>query len=262
MAENIISADTLNSRCKNEAVCIHTDKIFDSCMDKDCIEDLHVYLGPLSQAIINATISIRPKSVELLDVALHVDDIAFNKGCYTVDVTYFYKVCGEAYPSGCKVYGLAMFEKRVVLYGGVGGTKVFSSDCNPGFHRNTNIPTAIVEAVDPLALSMKVVDRALNEVSDSDLENIPNEIAACFDEELRACPVGKQLYVTLGQFSIIRLERDTQLLIPIYDYCVPEKECIGSEDDPCALFASIPFPLDDFFPPKADPNKCAIGEID
>lgn len=260
MAEDIISAGALDPRRKQEAVCIHTDKIFDSCMDKDCIEDLHIYLGPLAQAIINATISIRPKTAELLDVAIHVDDIAFNRGCYTVDVTYFYRVCGEAYPSGCKVTGLAIFEKRVVLYGGEGGTKVFSSDCKPMFHRNTNMPTAVVEAVDPLALSMKVVDGVVNLTADNELENIPTEIAACFEEELRGCPVGKQLYVTLGQFSIIRLERDTQLLIPIYDYCVPEKECIGSEDDPCALFASIPFPLEDFFPPKAESNQCRLGE--
>lgn len=27
-----------------EAVCVHTDKITDSCLAKDCIEDLHVYL--------------------------------------------------------------------------------------------------------------------------------------------------------------------------------------------------------------------------
>ena len=25
-------------------VCIHTDQILDSCMDKDCVEDLRVYL--------------------------------------------------------------------------------------------------------------------------------------------------------------------------------------------------------------------------
>ena len=26
-----------------EAVCIHTRKIYDSCRDKDCVEDLRVY---------------------------------------------------------------------------------------------------------------------------------------------------------------------------------------------------------------------------
>ena len=61
---------------------------------------------------------------------------------------------------------------------------------------------------------------------------------------------GKKLLVTLGQFSIIRLERDTQLLIPAYDYCLPEKECVGSsEDDPCTMFGRISFPVDEFFPP-------------
>ena len=54
---------------------------------------------------------------------------------------------------------------------------------------------------------------------------------------------GKKLLVTLGQFSIIRLERDTQLLIPAYDYCMPDKACQGSsEDDPCSMFSRIHFP--------------------
>ena len=31
------------SRGIREAVCIHTRKIFDSCKDKDCLEDLRFY---------------------------------------------------------------------------------------------------------------------------------------------------------------------------------------------------------------------------
>ena len=55
-----------------------------------------------------------------------------------------------------------------------------------------------------------------------------------------------------GQFSIIRLLRTTQLLIPAYDYCLPEKECVGaSEDDPCTMFGRIRFPVEEFFPPDA-----------
>ena len=51
--------------------------------------------------------------------------------------------------------------------------------------------------------------------------------------------------------DIIRLERDTQLLIPAYDYCMPDKECQGStEDDPCTLFSRIRFPVEEFFPPN------------
>ena len=57
---------------------------------------------------------------------------------------------------------------------------------------------------------------------------------------------------TIGQFSIIRLERDTQLVVPAYDYCMPEKECPGTvSDDPCTLFSRIQFPVDEFFPPDS-----------
>lgn len=34
-------------------VCIHTDQILDSCMDKDCVEDLRVYLTRESQAALD-----------------------------------------------------------------------------------------------------------------------------------------------------------------------------------------------------------------
>ena len=64
-----------------------------------------------------------------------------------------------------------------------------------------------------------------------------------------------RLFVTLGQFSMIRLERDTQLLMPVYDYCVPSKECVcGSgcdcQEDPCELFQKVQFPVNEFFPPN------------
>jgi hypothetical protein len=68
-------------------------------------------------------------------------------------------------------------------------------------------------------------------------------------EEVSLSPESRLWYVTLGQFSIIRLERDTQLVIPVYDYCFPEKECEGgTDDDPCTIFGRIRFPVEEFFP--------------
>ena len=74
------------------------------------------------------------------------------------------------------------------------------------------------------------------------------------------------MFVTLGQFSIIRLERDSQLLMPVYDYCLPEKCCpSGSNcgnncDDPCELFQNIAFPVDQFFPPQGDNCSCETNK--
>ena len=54
---------------------------------------------------------------------------------------------------------------------------------------------------------------------------------------------GYQLFVTLGQFSIIRLERDIQLLMPAYDVCLPRRDCsnsgVGGEQDPCEIFSKL-----------------------
>ena len=61
----------------------------------------------------------------------------------------------------------------------------------------------------------------------------------------------RRFYVTLGQFTLVRLERDTQLLIPVYDYCIPQSECsCGDQEDPCGLFRNVAFPIGEFFPPS------------
>ena len=86
----------------------------------------------------------------------------------------------------------------------------------------------------------------------SQLEKIG--ILACFDDELVLQGETKRLQVTIGQFSITRMQRSTQLLIPAFDY--PTKSCTPSAVDaaqsPCELFSQIDFPMDAFFPGKND----------
>ena len=86
---------------------------------------------------------------------------------------------------------------------------------------------------------------------------IPEALLGCFDEPLVLTGECKRLLVTIGQFSIVRLERDTQLLIPTFDYCVPSKTCppVGgaSTESPCDVFSQIEFPMDAFFPGKNEP---------
>ena len=254
---------------ENKSIFVHS--LYSApCFDKDCIEDLRVYPTLGSQAYIDNAFSIRPRSAELLHVEVNVDEIAFNRSYYTVDVKYFYKVRGDAFPGCNEIVGLAVFDKRVMLYGSEGGAKTFSSDdiscmCPKlcaNQQGNLNLPIATVEAVDPIALNMKIVDPGNCHLTDAELREIPMAICTAFNEELCLNSGARRLYATLGQFSIVRLERDVQILIPSYDYCVPEKECVGgTEEDPCTLFSKIPFPVEEFFPPKGcvepdDPNWC------
>ena len=66
-----------------------------------------------------------------------------------------------------------------------------------------------------------------------------------------AQPETQRVLVTIGIFTITRLERDVQIMIPSYDFCVPRKECPSAPDDPCEVFSKIDFPTDSFFPPNA-----------
>ena len=109
----------------------------------------------------------------------------------------------------------------------------------------------MVEAVDPIVLDARIADSGCRRECDCDLCEVPGFISECFNGELCGGDDSRRIYITLGQFSIVRLERDSQLLVPVYDYCMPEKECsCGSTDDPCGLFRNIAFPVGEFFPPN------------
>ena len=255
MADRVVPGPVESSARVREAVCIRTRKIFDSCKDKDCIEDLRVYLTASSQSYLESAFSVRPRAAKLLYAEVNVEALSFNRGYYTVDVTYYYKIFGETSPGNLPISGLAVFDKRVMLFGSEGCVKSFSSDF-AAIATNSSSPIGVVEAVDPLALSMKSVDTESTLPSDMEQRTIPPEILDQFNEPLVLTGTAKRLYVTLGQFSIIRLERDTQLLIPAYDYCMPDKECegCGPSDDPCTMFSQIRFPVEEFFPPDSVPK--------
>lgn len=259
MPEKIMPGPVDDSRCIREAVCIHTRKIFDSCKDKDCIEDLRFYPRLQDADILNRAVSLKGGTARLLYVYVDVEPVTFNRGFYTIDMRFFYQVTLQAYlcaSSPVTVEGLCVFDKRVLLFGSEGGAKVYSSEfcttdtqCLP----SASLPIAVVEAVDPIVLDAKLVESCGCRPCDCDLCEIPAVVSGFFNGDLCGGEDTRRVYVTLGQFSIVRLERDTQLLIPVYDYCMPQKECSGGTDpsqDPCGLFRNIGFPVGEFFPPN------------
>lgn len=271
MPEKVVPGPVGDAACIREAVCIHTKKIFDSCRDKDCVEDLRFYPTQQSQAVIERAISVKAGGAELLYVYIDVEPVSFNRGFFTVDVRYFYRVTAHAFVGASRpveICGLCVFDKRVILFGSEGSAKIFSSKfTNDGLDAQmvskSNLPVAVVEAVDPIVLNTKLVEVCEGRTCDCELADVPQLICACFGSDLYFSGEGKRVYVTLGQFSIIRLERDTQLLMPAYDYCMPDKECscdAGGEEDPCEVFRRVSFPVDEFFPPSGRTADCCDGD--
>ena len=269
MPEKVVPGPVSDERRIREAVCIHTKKIFDSCKDKDCIEDLRVYPTRGCQEVIDRAVSVKAGCAELLYAYIDVEPVTFNRGFYTVDVRYFYRITADAFVGAARpveITGLAVFDKRVILFGSEGSAKVFTStgkNCGSDVQGlpATTAPTAVVESVDPIILGMKLVEVCQCRHNDNCCE-IPPAVCACFPEELVTGGDVHRLFVTLGQFSIIRLERDTQLLMPAYDYCMPEKDCDCGcdcrQEDPCELFRKVQFPVGEFFPPNHCPAPKSV----
>ena len=241
-----------------QAMSIHTRKITDACRDKDCIEDLRVYLTTGSQNTLDCAAGARVRCADLVYAYIDVEPVAFDRNHYCVDVTFYYRILADAIVGAARpapLTGLAVFSKRVVLCGEDSHTHVYTSDTRLGQPDGVtayaaNRPYAVVEVLDPMVLASKV-----KEVCDCNCDNalvqIPGCVKALYDEELVVSGEKRRLFVTLGQFSVIRLERDAQLVVPVLDCAVPSRECCdagGSTEDPCEMFSRIPFPTGQFCP--------------
>lgn len=128
------------------------------------------------------------------------------------------------------------------------------------------------EVVDPICLAAKIVEPAEKCCcccGETDVNSIPQCICSVFDDVIVDNDNSRKVYVTIGLFTIVRLERDVQLLIPVIDFCVPQNDCVSTtESNPCDLFEKLRFPVDEFFPPERkdfdelepDPRYCGCNE--
>lgn len=249
---------TPNTHCFKEAVCIDAYRIYDSCADKDCLENLRVYFTESGQHIIDQACNVRIKDVSVITVYVDLEPVPFNRGFYSVDMTFFFEVNLDVFlaPAACpvNVCGLSIYSKKVILYGSEGNVKIFSSDdtCYDELDNSSsatrNLPKAIVQVAHPIGLSAKIC--SCNENTCEPSCRIPDTVARRYGGDFVTQSNGNNVYITIGIFTIVQIERNVQMLIPAYDFCIPEKECAPKADNPCELFNRIEFPTDEFFPPK------------
>ncbi len=262
--------------CK-EAVCIDAGRVYDSCSDKDCLEDLRVYFTERDQMVIDHAVSVRAKKVCIITTYIDVEALPFNRGYYSCDLTFFFEVEVEVFSGrNCPpttVCGVCVFRKRVILFGSEGSVKVFSSEFREGEDDrqkkpSRNLPRCNVQVAEPIILSAKVLDACdrcnCGCVCKCECECgcgcIPECICNQYGGNFCEPDDGKIVYVSIGIFTIVQLIRNVQMLVPVYDFCMPTKDCsCPPTDNPCDLFKKMCFPVDEFFPPEADPNSCGCG---
>ncbi len=282
--------------CRPEArtVCVETNRILDSCRDRDCFEHVRVFLTETGQDIIERTTQVRVKDAAIAWTYIGIDPVQFNRGFYTVHIRFYIKlifeacICpgrGGAGTTATEFDGIAVLEKQVVLFGGDSSVSIFrsGSDCT-GFcsepepcYKERSLPTAVIEAVDPIVLGVRVLEPLCPEpvVCCCCACDIPSSISACLSAPLYVEADGdgpscgrdgdRRLTVSLGLFSLVRLVRPAQYLIQATDFVIPDKECVTSTpDSPCDLFRTMAFPIAEFTPVAgpalvADRDRCGCS---
>ncbi len=256
--------DNLAGRGSNafrEAVCIDTRRIYDAVSDKDCIRDLQVMFTDEGQELIDSAGLIKTRCSEVMGVYFEVAPLAFNKGFFSVDMTFFFKivctVCNGPTTTPVLVEGVGIFCKKVILFGSEAGVRTFSTN-EDLTDTNNCTPIVSVQVLDPMILASHICEEP-GQSAPVFASPIPPEIAGQFEGSFACVQPNRTLYVTLGMFSIVQLMRQVQVMIPVYDFCVPKNESDAAvvDSDPCEIFSKVDFPTDDFFPPKlSDINSC------
>jgi len=73
-------------------VCIETNRILDSCRDRDCYENVQVFLTDLGREIIEHTTQVRVKDACIAWTYIGIDPVQFNRGFYTIHVRFYVKL--------------------------------------------------------------------------------------------------------------------------------------------------------------------------
>ncbi len=264
-AQNVLGTST-GYGTNDKSTCIDVNKIYDSAKDKECIEDLRVYLGPEGQELIDNATNIRSKCAEVLWASIDVSDVAFNRGYYSVSIRYYFRLCFEACVMGRarEFCGIAVYDKQIIMYGGDGNVSIFTSSTvssdicaslPPEAFTNSvaNTPKVQLEVATPIVLSVKLADRNWNcGCCCCSMDQIPENLCqSCGCTPIPDDMGAKCLYVTLGLFSLIKIERPVSLLIDKAEYCIPSREGSVLSDttsDPCEIFRNMAFPTCDFYP--------------
>lgn len=258
MAENRFACSGFTS--PRETVCIEANHVLDSCRDRDCYENVRVFLTCFGNEIIEKTGNIRVRSSCIAWANITVDPIAFNRGFYSVNIRLYIKINFEACLSPGRAQefdGVAVVDKSVILFGGESNLNIFKSRGAGGFCEapgelscnEASLPTAILEAVDPIILGVRVIERRYDNGCTNCCcccSDIPEGVVGTVNGELTDGS-GRYLAVSIGIFSAVRIVRPAQYLIQATEYTVPDKECAShSEENPCDIFKGMAFPVREF----------------
>jgi len=247
------AAECLDPRRLREE-CVIALKVYDSCRNQDCLT--HDDIGPARAAecvlvgesqfqegdVIDPPDNAAAVTIDRLRVKkiiiVEKEPNPFKHGFWDIDLKYVFEyrlVFREA--DGCVIGSVranSIFNKRLTLFGSVGEDLVMATDLFTDYNDCATIdakPFIMTEAK-AVALMAKIHSRR-NRVG---VENRHHE--------------AKEVHVTIGLFTIIKLFRIVSLTVQSHGFCIPPECEEISPPSPCEFFERLDFPMDIFTPPQ------------
>ena len=89
---------SLPESCAN-TVPIKVNRVFDSCSDRDCFSNIQILMdgGALPE---NITM-VKSRCVRVSDICMNIEPVPFNRGFYSIDLTYTFRIEFMAYERAC-----------------------------------------------------------------------------------------------------------------------------------------------------------------
>jgi len=233
--------------------CIIALKVYDSCRNQDCLT--HEDIGPARAAecarvgdrqfqegdVIDPPDNAAAVTIDRLRVKkiiiVEKEPNPFKHGFWDIDLKYVFEyrlIFREA--DGCvigTVRANSIFNKRLTLFGSAGEDLVVATDL---FSDNNDCATFdaepfVMTEAKAVALMAKIHSRRHRA-----------------DEAHHHCEA-KEVHVTIGLFTIIKLFRLVSLTVESNGFCIPPECEEVSPPNPCEFFERLDFPMDIFTPP-------------
>lgn len=254
LLENDVS--TLNQGCcnGNEGTdCITTLKVYDqarsqTCLNREILGAARVAYGTCSSCdgeIVTVpadAISVSVENVKIKKITVvDKEPNDFRTGYWDIELQYvfeytlvFNKSNGE---EKCYVNATNLYNKKVTLFGSVGSDVVVATDLFNDLSATLEADPIVVVSAKAIGLSAEIACARI--------------CGASLDEAMSR----REVFVTIGLFTIVKLCRLVDLSVETRGFCVADEIEDQEELTPCEFFNTLNFPFDVFSPPKKKDNS-------
>lgn len=245
------SSNNTNSRYKREE-CIVALKVYDQCRQQSCLTD--GIIGPARAAISTTACGEKINEGEIINppceaANVTVEDLklkkiiivskkpnAFKNGFWDIDLKYvfLYKLVFREANGDiiCCVCANSIYTKTVTLFGSVGTDIMIATDLLGSISETLESDPILIAEGKAVALAAEI--------------RCARRRCGCSD----APEAGREVVVTIGLFTVIKLCRLVDLTVESRGFCIPEECQEESPLSPCEFFDTLDFPFEVFSPPQ------------